>query len=85
MGRAGTYTPLRGRVGGLARSATTDMRAFSQSGADGLRRRFEREADPAGVLQPAERERRADALRRLHFARLALASAKARRARKGPG
>lgn len=81
MGRAGAYTALRGRIGGLTRSATSDMREFAASGAEGLLRRFEREADPDGVLEPRERHRRAIALRRLHFAKLALASAKARRRR----
>jgi hypothetical protein len=42
-------------------------------------RRFEREADPAGVLDPAERARRAEHLRRAYFTRLALASSRARK------
>jgi hypothetical protein len=41
--------------------------------------RFEREADPDGVLDPAERARRAEHLRRAYFTRLALASSKARK------
>jgi hypothetical protein len=45
--------------------------------------RFEREADPDNTLDPAERARRAGHLRKAHFARLALRSAKARRLRKG--
>jgi hypothetical protein len=45
--------------------------------------KFEREADPQGVLDPAERARRAEHLRRAHFTRLALASSRARAARKG--
>jgi len=45
--------------------------------------RFEREADPDGALDPAERARRAEHLRRAHFKRLALASSRARTARKG--
>jgi hypothetical protein len=43
---------------------------------------FERQADPKGELPAAERERRAQQLRSAYFARLALASAKARRARR---
>ena len=43
---------------------------------------FERKVDPEGVLPPAERAIRADHARKAHFQRLALASAKARRARK---
>jgi hypothetical protein len=40
--------------------------------------RFEREADPDGVLDPAERTRRAEHLRKAHMTRLALASSRAR-------
>ncbi len=46
--------------------------------------RFEREVDPDGVLPPEERARRAAHARKAYFARLALASAKARRARANP-
>jgi hypothetical protein len=45
--------------------------------------RFEREADPDGTLDPAECARRAEHLRRAYFAKLALASSRARAARKG--
>jgi hypothetical protein len=43
--------------------------------------RFEREADPDGTLDPAERARRASHLKRAYFGRLALKSAQARRRR----
>jgi hypothetical protein len=43
--------------------------------------KFEREVDPDGVLPPDERARRAEHKRRAYFQRLALKSAKARRAR----
>ncbi|HET9255759.1 MAG TPA: hypothetical protein VFO16_11215 [Pseudonocardiaceae bacterium] len=55
------------------------------SGAPPPLARFEREADPDGVLEPAERARRAQAARRAHMQRLALASSKARHARKAAG
>lgn len=42
--------------------------------------RFEREVDPAGELPIEERQRRAEHARKAYFLRLALASAKARRA-----
>jgi len=45
----------------------------------GLRAKFEREADPDGVLPEAERQRRADLLMRAHMLRLASRSAAARR------
>ena len=41
--------------------------------------RFEREVDPDGTLAPDERACRAEHLRKAHFTRLALASAKSRR------
>ena len=47
--------------------------------------RFEREVDPDGRLSPEERCRRAEHARRAYFTRLALASAKARRARRQGG
>lgn len=40
--------------------------------------RFEREADPEGILPEAERKRRAEHLRKAHMYRLALESSKAR-------
>ena len=40
---------------------------------------FEAEVDPDGTLPPEERRRRAEHARSAHFARLALASARARR------
>lgn len=44
--------------------------------------RFEREADPEGVLEPAERTRRAEHLRKAYFAGLSLKAAQARRRRR---
>jgi hypothetical protein len=41
--------------------------------------RFERQVDPDHVLPPQERAWRAEHARKAHFARLALASARARR------
>ncbi|HUG31440.1 MAG TPA: hypothetical protein VMM14_00995 [Acidimicrobiia bacterium] len=41
--------------------------------------RFEREVDPDGKLEPAERARRAEHARKAYFTRLALKSAQARR------
>jgi hypothetical protein len=43
---------------------------------------FDRAVDPDGALAPDERARRADRLRKAHFARMALKSAGARRAPK---
>ncbi|MFI6030505.1 hypothetical protein [Amycolatopsis magusensis] len=41
--------------------------------------RFERQVDPAGVLPPAERARRAASAQKAHMQSLALRSAKARK------
>lgn len=59
---------------------TADRTAATEPARRGLRARFEREADPDGVLDDSERARRADALLCAHMLRLARASAKARRA-----
>lgn len=61
---------------------TADPAARTAPARAALRNKFEREADPDGVLDPAERERRAEALRRAFYLRLALASAKARQHRR---
>lgn len=57
-----------------AAATAPGRRAFLES--------FEKHVDPDGRLDPAERERRAAALRRAHFARMALKSAQARRAKR---
>lgn len=44
--------------------------------------RYERQVDPAGTLDPAERSRRAEQAMRAHMARIALKSAQARRRRR---
>jgi hypothetical protein len=46
---------------------------------DGLRAKFEREADPDNTLPEAERARRADHLQRAHMLRMSLAAKRARR------
>lgn len=69
----------RARIAAYTRSALYDARDLTQAARDGFLAKFEREADPEGKLDPAERERRALALRRAHMSRLALKSAQARR------
>lgn len=44
--------------------------------------RFERQVDPDGALDPAERARRPEHAKKAYFLRLAFASSKARAARK---
>jgi len=46
--------------------------------------KFQREVDPDGVLSPDDRARRAEHARKAYYARLALASVRARRRRAQP-
>lgn len=61
-----------------ARTADASARA---AGGNAFLDRFEKQVDPDGELPPAERARRAEHARKAYFARLALKSARARRAR----
>ena len=61
---------------------TADRSAATEPARQGLRARFEREADPDGTLDPAERARRTDAVMTAHMLRLARASAATRRRRR---
>ena len=73
---------LIARIAAAERWARTpDRVAATEPARRGLRARFEREADPEGLLDVAERSRRADALFTAHMLRLARASATARRNR----
>lgn len=74
---------LRGRIGGLALSASRDPHEYTAAARCAFLARFEQQVDPDGILLPYERQRRALAARRAHFARLALKSAKVRRERAG--
>lgn len=72
---------IRGRIGAHALHATHDPRQTTAKARATFLQRFEKEVDPEGTLSPEERARRAHHARKLHFARLALASAKKRRQR----
>lgn len=74
-----TEQSLRGRIGAHVQHARHDPRATTAAGRAAFLARFEREVDPMGVLDPAERKRRAHHARSAYFARLALKSAQARR------
>ncbi len=76
---------LVGRIGAHSLHARHDPRQTTAAARAAFLSGFEREADPDGVLPPTERERRAQHLRKAHFARLALRSAKARRRHAKPG
>ncbi len=75
-----------GRIGAHESwSRTPDRTARTAPARAEFDQRFEREVDPDGVLDPAERARRAEHARKAYFARLALKSAQVRRARREGG
>ena len=76
---------MRARIAANTRWSREDPKPGAERGQRGLHARFLREVDPDGTLPQAERERRAEAAYRAHMARLALASSKARTARKAGG
>lgn len=61
---------------------TEDRSARTAPARAAMLAKFEAQADPDGTLPPAERARRAEHLRKAHFQRLALKSARARARRK---
>jgi hypothetical protein len=72
---------LRARLAAHSLHAqVTDPAAHTAPARRAFLDRFEREVDPDGLLPAAERQRRAEHARKAYFLRLALASAKARRA-----
>ena len=73
---------LRARIAAHAMHGRHDARQTTAKARAAFLASFERQADPEGRLPAAERQRRAQQLRSAYFARLALASAKARRARR---
>ncbi len=82
MDTAGGFERLRARMGGLALAAQQDPRVYTQKARDAFRNSFLDSVDPSGELRrrdPGEAERRAEAARRLHYARLSMKSAQARR------
>ena len=70
---------MRARIGAHALHATHDSRELTAPARAAFLARFEAEVDPDGVLPEAERRRRAEHARKAYFAKLALASARARR------
>jgi hypothetical protein len=70
---------MRSRIAAHTLHAHVDPVVHTEPARQAFLSRFDREADPAGVLSDEERARRAAHLRKAYFARLALASAKARK------
>lgn len=82
-----TLTPeqrsLRARIGAYALHAQGGT--STRAGTAAFLSRFELEVDPNGALAPDERARRAGLARKAYFAKLALASSRARSMKKaGP-
>lgn len=75
---------LRARLAAYSLHAKVDSREHTVPARAAFLGRFETEVDPDGVLPEAERQRRAECAKRAYFLRLALASARARQARRGP-
>ncbi len=73
---------LRGRIGAYRLHAGHDPRETTAKARAAFASSFERQVDPAGLLAPAERLRRAEAARKAYFVRLARLSARARRKRR---
>ena len=74
------------RLGGLARSAAYDGREVTANARQVFRDSFLEAVDPTGRLRrerPEEAARRAQAARKLHYARLALKSAQVRAKKTG--
>ena len=69
-GETPTERRLRTRLAGQMRWAKDDPVAHAHRMQAGLVAKFEREADPDGTLEPAERARRAAQLRKAHMTRL---------------
>lgn len=70
---------LRASIASHSKWAHTDPTEGTKAARAAFLDRFDREADPDGTLDPAERARRAAHLRSAHFKRLAMKSAQARR------
>jgi hypothetical protein len=73
-----------GRIGGLIAWSRNDAATMTGAAHRGFRARFEREVDPEGKLDPAERAARAERARRAYMLSLAARSAKARRKKTCP-
>lgn len=70
---------LRAQIGAYSLHAQYDSRDLTANARRTFLERFDRDVDPANVLDPAERQRRSAAARSAYFRNLARLSAKARR------
>jgi hypothetical protein len=75
---------LISRIGGLTRAARHDgvaMTEAARANGPGRLPYWENQVDPDGILDDAERIRRAEAARKAHYSAMALKSAQVRRKR----
>lgn len=68
----------RASIAGLTRWSQQDPVAGTAKARQSFLARFEHQVDPDGVLEPAERQRRAEAAKRAHFKRLGIRSGQSR-------
>ena len=80
-----TERSQRARIAANARLAQVGGAEVSAPARAGFHKRFEDQVDPERTLSEVERARRVEFAKRAYFARLALLSARARRARAGSG
>jgi hypothetical protein len=74
---------LRARMAAhLLHAQISDEAAHTAAARAAFLSRFEREVDPDGILDPKERARRAEHAKKAYFIKLALASRKARAAKR---
>lgn len=74
---------MRARVAAnISWAKTSDPSARTAAARQAMLSKFERDVDPDGTMDPVERARRAAALRKAHFTRMAYKSARARAKRK---
>ncbi len=78
-----TERSLGSRIAAYTLHATHDPHETTKAARHAFLARFEREVDPDRQLPAEVRRRRAEAARKAYFSRLALRSARARRARSG--
>lgn len=76
---------LHARMAALTRHAHGDTVKATEPARRGFLAKFEREVDPNGTLDPAERAVRADRALRAHMIALSMKAARARRARTSRG
>ncbi len=73
-----TQRSMRARLAAYSKHAQTDARESTAPAREAFLDKFTAAVDPRGELGDAERQRRATALKRAYFARLALRSSRAR-------